>query len=311
MNKLVKYSSFVVLLLVTKTVTATEPIQLFHDNQFERGFIVLKPVHNKKIKGGTISLDASQEKLVWELAQWGSRFDLSNVKAESVSASGIRFHDGAKTVYFEDLHQKYPSITFEVNARKEYQGHLRKSGEHWPHLLAEQQLNLQPKVTQLDELWFQIEYRLLKSEAFKQEGWTDNLHTAQFLAYLTIQNMNKESTGFGDYLWFGIAMYDARYRFPKTHQALDKGTGKFIYSLGEKQFTDQSAHQGKWITIQQDILPLIKNGLKAAWKQGFVNSSHNINDYEVRAFNIGWEITGTYHVAMKFQKLSLEATLKK
>jgi hypothetical protein len=29
---------------------------------------------------------------------------------------------------------------------------------------------------------------------------------AQFLAYLTVQNLNRQSPGYGDYLWFGVQM---------------------------------------------------------------------------------------------------------
>ena len=309
MNKL-KIKIILLVLFSGNIASASNPVQLFYDNHFENGFIVLKPVHKKRIKGGVISPSMKKNRPVWELAQWGSRFDLSNVNADNTSSSAIQFHDGAKRVIFENFKQKNPSLIFEVDARKEYQGKLRKLGEHWPHLLTQQHLKHHPKVTDLDKLWFQIEFQLLKSKAFKQTGWTKNLHTAQFLAFLTVQNRNKESAGFGDFLWFGIPMYDARYRFPRTHKALDKGTGKFIYTLGDKQFTDQSAHDGNWVTIRQDLLPLIRNGLNSAWENGFVKGSRKISDYEIRAFNIGWEITGTYHVAMKFRNLSLEATLK-
>ncbi len=300
----------ILILLIPQIVLASKTIELFEDPGFERGFSVLKAVPNKRIQSGLIAPTKGKVVPVWELAQWGSHFEFANSQRKKISSNTIQFQGATKKIVFGDMGSSRSTLIFDIDTRKEYNGKLRKLGEHWPHLLVEQRFKKHPKITELKNLDYGIDYKIIKSKAFKQEGWNDSLHTAQFLAFLTIQNRNKKSKGFGDYLWFGIPMYDARYKFPRSHKSLDKGTGKFIYTLGENQFTDQISGSGKWIAIRSDLLPLIYEGLETAWENGFLKDSRNFSDYEIRAFNIGWEITGIYHVTSIIRNLNLEATMK-
>jgi hypothetical protein len=58
---------------------------------------------------------------------------------------------------------------------------------------------------------------------------------------------------------FGVPLYDNRDRFPTALKAKDfGGTAKFIFTPDSRRFTPQSAHDGQWITIDQDLLPLTR-----------------------------------------------------
>ena len=47
-----------------------------------------------------------------------------------------------------------------IKAGAEYQNHLRKAGEAWPHLLVEQAFEAPPRLSRLDGLAFHLEFKL-------------------------------------------------------------------------------------------------------------------------------------------------------
>jgi hypothetical protein len=223
---------------------------------------------------------------------------------------GIRFRDGAKAVtFFPPGHDVV--ISFALNGSTEYRGKAPKKGDPWPHLLAERKLLAHPNVSEMACLPLRIRYRLKKAEVHRPDGFDPRRHTAQFVFYLTVQNRNRQSEGFGDYYWFGVPLYDARHRIPKAHKAIDRGsdrkpaTGKFIFNPGGERYTTQSAHDGDWVKIDKDLASLIREGLETAWENGFLQDSRNPADYRLMAMNSGWEVTGPLDVEMELAELRL------
>ena len=206
-----------------------------------------------------------------------------------------------------------PVITLGLDGIAEYERKSPKRGAPWPHLLVEREFISHPRISDLNSVDFRISYRLIRHEAHRPSGWNAQRHTAQFLLYITLRNQNRKSAGFGDYLWFGVPMYDARYRHMPGHKAADLGTqhkggtGKYIFNPAGSRYTSQSAHDGQWITIEQDLLPLMKEALRDAWDKRFLPDSHELNDYGLGGMNCGWEVTGTWNVAMQIKGLRLEA----
>ena len=112
-------------------------------------------------------------------------------------------------------------------------------------------------------------------------------------------------------LWFGVLIYDNRDRFPKAFKEQDfGGTAKFIFSPIGRTFTSKSAHDGKWMTIDKDLLPLMREALDTAWSRGFLKDSKQLSDYSIAAMNMGWELPGTFDVAMQIRHLSLTVSEK-
>lgn len=297
------------------TPPATQPartFELLQDPGFERGFTVFDPAPGKHVPRGVMQVDASAGEPLWGLAQWSSRYTLAGVPGRRVDSGGIRFADEAKAVTFgssdarTDRH--HDSLTFTLNARREYGDRFRERHEPWAHLLAEQRFAVHPRVAELEQLRFHIECRLVSAKDYAPADARLPGQAAQFLAYLTVQNLNRQSPGYGDYLWFGVQMYDSRYRTPKAHAAADTGTGKFIYNPPGSVYTQDSAHDREWITIDRDLLPLIRAGLEKAWAEGHLQKSRDLADFRLGGFNIGWEVPGTLDVSMAFRNLSLQAT---
>ena len=127
---------------------------------------------------------------------------------------------------------------------------------------------------------------------------------------MTVQDLNPASRGRGDYLWFGVTLYDNRHRIPAVHVAPDPGTGKFIYNAGGAAYTRRSAHDGGWVGIDRDVLPLARKGIETAWRKGFLRHSRTLADFRIGEFNIGWELTGPCDVAMQGRNVRLDAEVE-
>jgi hypothetical protein len=153
-----------------------------------------------------------------------------------------------------------------------------------------------------------VEARLTRSRNLHQGDYSPDTHAAQFQIFFTVQNRNRRSPGFGDLVWFGVPIYDNRDRFPKAFKARDfGGTAKFIFTPDGKTFTSQSAHDGAWVVIDKDLLPLMRDALATAWKRGFLKGSSDLSDYSIGGMNMGWELPGTFDVEMDIRRLSLRA----
>ncbi len=294
---------------------ATRVVPLLDDTRFEHGFNVWSPQSGRHVHQGTIQPSDSTAEPLWGLAQWHSRFTLAKAQRTQLASGSVRFTDGAKAVTFFSPEAE-ADISFAVAGNIEYDGRAPRRGDPWPHLLAERKLLVHPAITELQSLPMAVRYRLVRAEVHRPVGFEPRRHTAQFVFYLTVQNRNRQSAGFNDYFWFGVPLYDARYRLPRAHKVVDKGsdrkpaTGKFIFNPGGKRYTPQSAHDGDWVAIQKDLLPLIREGLETAWRAGYLQDSHEMADYRLIAMNTGWEVTGPLDVEMQVDDLRLEAILK-
>ncbi|TWU30081.1 hypothetical protein [Bythopirellula polymerisocia] len=286
-------------------------IALIDDNDFQRGFVVWSPKPGMKRETGKLAPLANQGEPVWGLAQWHSRFDLAQ---SNISPGLMRYAHEAKSVEFDFSDPAGGTITLGLEGMTEYDGKAPERGAAWPHLLVERQLLAHPSLTEIASVPFRFSYRLIQEEWHRPEGWDAERHTAQFVFYITVQNQNPQSAGFRDFLWFGVPIYDTRYRHNPQRAAIDfstkhkKGTGKFIFRPDSNHFTDQSAQDGRWITIDVDLLPLMKEALTKAWELGYLTDSRDMQDYHLGSMNFGWEVPGTMNVAMQVKGLSLWAT---
>jgi hypothetical protein len=198
----------------------------------------------------------------------------------------------------------------------EYRGLTPASGAAWPHLLIERPVLARPSVGEMNALRFALRYRLSRVEIHQPPGYDRMRHTAQFTFYLTVNDLNPKSPRSGDYFWFGVPLYDARHRLTPDYVNADfstaekEGTGKLIYSPAIENYTTTSAHDGQWVTIDADLLPLIRKGLQCAWDRGFLKGSHDAADYHLVSMNMGWEVTGPVDVEMQIKGLKLEAVLR-
>jgi hypothetical protein len=280
--------------------------ELITDPSFQRGFVLLRPEPGKKVECG-IARPPAAAAPAWQLAQWSSKHPLDGTTPlAKTDTGGIHLANPARSISFGG---KDHILTLAVNAAEEYGDRPRAEGQPWVHLLVEQQVASQPRLGDLRSLRLQLEARQARARLARADGHDPKRHAAQFLLFLSVQNLEQQSPGFGNYLWFGVPVFDNRHRSSETYAAQDfGGTGKFIYTPGTKHFTPGSTHDGDWVKFDADLLPLIREGLAVARSKGFLKGTDGDDLLRVAALNMGWEVPGTFDVEMQVRGLSLIAT---
>lgn len=283
--------------------------ELISDPHFQRGFILLEPAPGKKVFYDKLQPADNLKAPTWEMAQWSSKFPLDPTAALRGDDGVVRWQNAAKSVVLAPPGLAESDLTLAVNASAEYGARTRKPGEPWVHLLVEQAFTNPPALAQLSSARLHLEARLLRSQRPPTPEQTPALHAAQFQAFFTVQNLRPGSKGHGKFLWFGVPLYDSRYRIPMAHKSLDTaGSEMFIFTPGGDTYTAESAQDRRWITIDKDLLPLMREALDTAWQRGFLTESKDPADYHITGMNLGWEVPGIYDVAMQVRNLSLKVT---
>ena len=312
MNTLLVRASAVALLTTAWTCQAAEKLpdrELIRDPDFRRGFTVLQPEPGKRVSYGIVRGHEATADPVWDLVQWSSKHPLAIAAPEKLADGSLRFSNVAKTVTLAAAGSNRGGLGMAVKASAEYGSLARKSGEPWVHLLVEQNIANPPALADLSAARLHVEARLIASEKRSMPDYNPGLHAAQFQIFFSVQNLNRQSPGFGKYLWFGIPIYDDRHRVVPAYKARDTGgTNMYIYTPAGDVFSPRSTHDRKWITIDTDLLPLMREGLEYAWRNNFLKESQALADYRIATMNIGWEVPGTFDVDLAIRRLSLRAS---
>jgi len=280
----------------------TEAVQLLRDPSFSHGFSIYDPAPGKQVVVGELQRADDREQPAWGLAQWHSRRTIAGVNPVSLASGALAFSNEAKTII---LGGPEADLTLGVNAFWEYEGKAREKGQSWPHLLASQAFENSPSLAELGALRYRVSVRLLKAEAHDAPGLSPQLHAAQFLSFITLQNRNRHSKGYGDFVWFGIPLYDSRWSIPHSFIAPDVAHHKLIYTPPGENYTEESVHDGEWVHIDRDILPLMHQALNTAWERGCLLDSRDLSDYRLGSMSIGWEVPGPLDVEMQVKGLGL------
>ena len=284
-----------------------EEYQLIRDPHFQCGFVLLAAEPGKRVPYGTFTGMADGKKPVWELAQWSSKQPFTHGPAERTSDTAIRYANAAKSITVGKPGSSDADISMAVNGTVEYDKRARKRDEPWVHLLLQQDIEDAPVLTEIQSARFRIEARLHSCTKLETPDYSPGLHAAQFQVFFSVQNRNRDSAGYGEYLWFGIPLYDDRHEFPKAHKSKDvAGTNMFIFTPAGETYTSKSAHGKEWITVDKDLLPLMREGLELACQRGFLKHSQSLADYRISGMNIGWEVPGVFDVALQVRNLSLK-----
>jgi hypothetical protein len=97
-------------------------------------------------------------------------------------------------------------------------------------------------------------------------------------------------------------------------RTVDRATGGrfYIYGTGnEALIGTQSFHDKQWITIDKDIMPLVKDALAQARKNPkFADYSADLADYTISLMSIRWEMSANMDVEMEFKNFDLTGVLK-
>lgn len=286
----------------------SNPLPLFADLQFQQGFN-LSAIDSSQGRTVEAVLNWGDEKNkpVWRLCQWGTKFNLAKAECENLNGDLI-YRNEAKKVLIGGDDSENRGLILEIDGHAEYGDRPRRSGEAWPHLLVEQDAAAIHPLSKLKELRLKIQLRLLSFTDFLKGDFDPGLYAAQFQLFLIVKNITPQSKDFGDFFWFGVPFFDNRHDIPPAYSARDAGkndaTGKFIYTIDGKTINTNPMKNGKWIAVDYDLLPHIREGLKEAAAKGYLHDSDPHN-YSAVNMNMGWEIPGTYDASIQVKDFNI------
>lgn len=290
----------------------TIAVSLVADSTFGNGIILRgtnsgNPVTSDTFKPFSDALGPA----CWMLSEWGSSHPLRTTVATGNDTSVSYSNEGKKITFSRS--ENGTGIEMEIFTSREFHA-ARKSGEDWPHLLLEQELRPQLRVDSITSLMLNLNAQLMYcNNRMKSQEFDPKIHTAQFSLYLAVNNRNRNSPGYGDYVWFGVPLYDYRYKHINLYKAKDVGkadaTGRFIYSIAGRSAYQGSFHDQNWKHIAKDLYPEIRKAFETAKHNGYLTAS-SWEDMYITGMNIGWEVPGTFDAGLQLEGLSLVATVK-
>ncbi len=292
---------------------------LFQDPYMKNGVSVLS-VDGSENK--TIAFGSSVANPSWTFAQWHSKYDLRSYEtlkytqkgaALEVSSHGAKGSDGvyipAKILKVDTVN---PSIYMELNAELEFDK-PKEDGEGWPHTLLSQDFSGSlVHVSEQSEIKAQMDYSVTKF-VDRMNGQADAAkHCAQLVWYVTLQNRNPESDGYGQYIWFGFNLWDNRYsgavcpEYAAQDLGKEDATKAFIYQPSSTVFFEKKRMPivGEQAKIEFDLLPTAKSAFDLAKQRGYLPQTA-WEDIYIGSMNFGWEVTGIYNVGVQIDTVGI------
>lgn len=280
--------------------------QLISDRGFTRGFIVLSQKDhyngNNFSQLGKFVYSCDTASPIWKLAQWDSGPCLW---ANRSASDKYTLTDGVSR------HVRYNpgegSLELRLNTSAYYKGKPAAEDMYWPHLLIEQSgfksvLGSKPII--------EGKLRLKKYKETPIDG--DYVRAAQFLLFIYL----RAATG-GDFVWFGLHLFDSRAAYSSTYKGYDGGkpdaSQALIYSIGESDiFPERSLWKddrpyvcNEWLCFSVDLRPHIDRMVLFGLRDGYFKEIKSSDDLIVCGLNVGWESIATFDHSMEIKDLGL------
>ncbi len=305
----------------------SDPEQIVVDNRFANGFNVKGQQDGIGTVFGKLTYDDDTVTPSWSLGQWYCGYYNSAVEkpkdndeynpAYNILNATKTFNANLGLYTWSDaskvlrVNPAEGTLYARLEGTKEYNA-PRVDGGPWPHLLMEYGCQSGYRLDDLYSLTLNFDYTLKMFKGDMGSGLNTDIHCAQFPFYCVIQNRNRESAGYGQYVWFGACMFDNRQDFTMTFAQADVGsedklaTNSFIYQVGQRAYLSAPVKVDEKIEIKWDMLPYMRAAYQTARERGFLGDTE-WEDLYATSGNFGWEITGTYDAAIQIDKFEIMA----
>lgn len=291
---------------------------LFADPFFKNGVTVLKP---DGAVAGTISGVSADGEASWVFPQWGSKYDIYDYAERNYFNGGDAFTyvSAGKLIDGEIVPGKIltidstdGSVYMELNAEAEYD-RPRRDGESWPHTLLSQDFNNNlVHVDDLEDLVMNMSYEITMFEDCMGNDANTNKHCAQLVWYITLQNRTPGHKDYGKYVWFGITLWDNRLSgvafggYAAEDAGKEDATHAFIYqpASAEVHPNGKCPVVNEYRTVDFHLLTAARDAFETAKARGYLGDTE-WEDLYIGGMNFGFEVTGTYNVAVKIDSVGV------
>lgn len=306
-------------------------VQWMDDNHFTTGFYLKEwttvnggPVVRHLNYGASVeTVDPEQGgHRNWIMARWWDPYDFANATETQIGENEWRYEDQSS---YCDINPSSGSLTMYLNSYDEYLtkfgGSRSSSSQNWSHFLIEQTTTNRVCLQDLAEFWADITFSIDEMTLYDEENYSPNLHTAQLMWYFTLRNYPEEGATdqgtYGDYMWFGLPLYDYRYNRVRAYQNIDQGvtgsTNKLIYSIDNSTILPVSDSKGLEIgreyTIHANILPMMLDAYIYGCTNGALQGS-NVSRMYIGYMNFGWEVPGSFGIKSTISNFNATAIMK-
>lgn len=261
---------------------------------------------------------------LWQLAQHSSAYSLVDPAYKTPKViDGTYVYSTPATTF--SVNPTKGAVTLAIDGTKEYSKDddgdgirdgvnllPRQGYENWVHLLLLS--TLYPKITfgEIDKLEFEIDFTLNKCVNVLEERGLGDLfnsgaHTAQITMYFVVYSNSAADQG--KYFWFGVSMFDARYKSTKPAAMFDTGTNSLMIGTGTEAVLSEPVKTGKTYQIRYNMIDDMKKGLETCHEKGVLLNT-TVDDLYLCDFNLGWELPGIYDASITFENFGVYATKK-
>lgn len=293
-----------------KPIEPTTPTEIELIPGFEKGFTLTgydsRYPENHDI--GRLEYGEQADVTHWRIGQWGATKNLID-SVHTIENNVHYYKDGSKTLAIND---NTGGFTLGVDGSKDYTKD-RADGEEWIHFILEvMPFPNKVQIKDLDYIDYYLEFTLTKA-INNNIAYNPNLHTALFIWYITLNNLNPKSPGYGDYMWFGVPVYDYRYDYSPFFAQQDSGkedrTDKFIVNLAGETVLHDTVTLDIPQILSVDVYPHLKNAVSLAKERGFLTQT-TLEDLSIGSMYIGWELPGNFDVSMDVDVISIKVGKK-
>ena len=302
-----------------------EEHSVLSDTDYDTGFVIfgLSPEKDGLDPKGFFPAEKDDgRRPLWQIAQWYAGYSLADPefsKQETISPGVYQIKSPSMNFILDSNENLF---TFNVETSKIYKK-PRVADEGWTHLLISQNFSQEgewTKASTLDKLIVSMDTKLTKFEDHLGDDFNASVHAAQFLMFIVTANSNPESPDYGKYIWFGIGMFDNRNEISSGGAMWDKGTQAMMYGLSTEDilvgdyhyFENDEVKAGEdtpWVSYEVDVLRHLEAALAVTQYKGYLLKT-TMDDLSFTAFNLGWEIPGTYDVEMLLRNFKMTAMRK-
>ena len=296
-------------------------LELITDPSFKAGFSAIpacaKPDTDPACAAGKkydlkspLSPSNVHDRPVWNLAQWGSRTNLQGTPTPYGAGYAWSTETKRLVLYLDG------TVEMAVDGATELNGQYLTDRTSWPSLIASETIAAPGaygrdvgNLSTMSKLLFNLDFRLLNNDTGIRKGYNRDRDAFIVPINLIVQNLNRTSAGYGDYIWLQVSAYDDRYVTPNAvpdKTMIDLGTKKMVYFVPSSAVTHDNAHAKRWVKFNGDVLPFAKRAVQLAYEKGLLKSQ-NLSDYSIGGVNIGYELTGLNIGAFQFKNLSVRA----
>ncbi|GBG10184.1 hypothetical protein PAT3040_04902 [Paenibacillus agaridevorans] len=274
------------------------------DPEFAQGAQVYHPAQGGVQVTGVVDFgkDIYGYTPIWNFSQWNSRSDLASI-AGVRAGSRYLYSNAYKTVALDDD----GTLELSVDAGLEYDEPRDSVSDPWLHLYLEQRIGSPRSLSLNHDLNVRFDTRITEMQSLMNPvDYNPAYHAAMAVVYLILN----DSGGSGDFINFGIPIFDSRYTYVPASWHIDSGfhpsgdTHQLIYTLGASSIYNEPTGNGNWQSVDLDLKASILDALTVAKNNGFLTDVA-YEELELSAVYIGWEVPGIYKAGMQIKNLSI------